>query len=360
MRQDKIFRLLAGVLICSLLLAAGCAQPLQKPAEPEKQLPKAAEEKAVIAPAAEAAKPSAEEVVTVALHFAPNDSATYRLVTEAERGIVIENAPPNGPNMTGGVTGNRTEITFTQQIQSCVDRGNAVANITIKELKYATKVKNNFTVDFDSSREKDKNSSLARLVGQSYTIEITPAGRVSKVIDASKARAAVAGGPGADRTIAMELVDPNAIRDRHSILPLPPPDKNQLRTGDSWSSVKTLAFGMMGAKSYERVYTLKEVEDTRGRQVAVVEMKAIPTSQTPETEDEKKVAKSDFSKMFDNTETFTGRMTVDLTCGHVERYLEEIHSQWVAVEPADQIKDNKEPIILKMSTTLSQSIEKLD
>jgi len=359
MMSNRIFRSLAGVLICSLLLAAGCAQPLQKPAEPEKQLPKAAEEKAVIAPAVEAAKPPAGEVVTVALHFAPNDSATYRLVTEAERGIVIENAPPNGPNMTGSVTGNRTEITFTQQIQSCVDQGNAVANITIKELKYATKVKNNFTVDFDSSREKDKNSSLARLVGQSYTIEITPAGRVSKVIDASEAQAAVAGGAGADRTVAMELLDPNAIRDRHSILPLPPPDKNQLHTGDSWSSVKTLAFGMMGAKSYERVYTLKGVEDTRGRRVAVVEMDAIPSSQTPETEDEK-AAKSNFSKMFDNTETFTGRMTVDLTAGNVERYLEKLHSEWVAVEPADQIKDNKEPLILKMSTTLSQSIEKLD
>jgi len=359
MISDRIFRLLAGVLICSLLLAAGCAQPLQKPAEPEKQLPKAAEEKAVIAPAVEAAKPPAEEVVTVALHFTPNDSATYRLVTEAERGIVIEHAPPNSPNMTGGVTSNRTEITFTQQIQSCVDQGNAVANITIKELKYATKVKNNFTVDFDSSREKDKNSSLARLIGQSYTIEITPAGRVSKVIDASKAQAAVAVGPGADRTVAMELLDPNAIRDRHSILPLPPPDKNQLRTGDSWSSIKALSFGLMGTKSYERVYTLKGVEDTRGRRVAVVEMNAIPSSQTLGTEDEK-AAKSDFSKMFDNTETFTGRMTVDLTCGHVERYLEKLHSEWVAVEPADQIKDNKEPIILKMSTSLSQSIEKLD
>ncbi len=355
MVSNKIFRSLAGALICSLLLAAGCAQPLQKPAESEEQLPKAAEEKAVIAPAIEAEKqlPTAEGAVALALHFTPHDSATYKLVTEAERSIVIENTPPNSPKMKGGVTANRMEMTFTQQIQDCDKQGNAVADITIKELKYSTKVKDNPEVDFDSSREKDKSSSLARLIGQGYTIEITPASKVLRVIDTSKAKAAVAASTEADKAVAMALLDPNAIMDRHAISALPPPDKNKLRTGDNWSSATTLSFGMMGTKSYERVYTLKGVEETDGRRVAVVEMSAVPSSEEGPARDFTK-------KMFDNTETFTGQMTMDLTAGRVEKCLEKLNASWVAVEPANEVKDGKEPIILKMNTMLFQCIEKLD
>jgi len=247
-------------------------------------------------------------------------------------------------------------MTFTQLIQSVDDKGNAVAEITIKALKCLVKVRDNVTLDFDSSREKDQNNPLAKLIGQSYTMEMSPAGQVTKVIDLSKAKAAVKGSSSAHKT-ASALLSADATKQRHSIPAMPSADKNQLRPGDSWSTVRTFDFQMMGFKSYERVYKLKEIKDTDNRQIAVVEMDAMPSAEMAE-ELHKEQATGPFSKMFDNTETYTGKLSLDLTSGKVEECLEKLATEWVAVDPNPN--DDQEPAALKMAALRFYHIKKLD
>ena len=345
--SEKIFHWLGAAVICLLLLIAGCAAPLDKEigkpeVEPEKQTPRA-----------KAAKPA-----ILALKFTVQDSTTYRVTTEAQRGIKWEGSLPNKNIFKGGQTRNRAEITFTQQIQNVDNQGNSTAKITIESVKYLAKTKNETAIDFDSSREQDPNNPLAKLIGQNYTIEITPVGQVSKIIDVSEAQAAIKGSSSVHKT-ALRLLSPDAIKRRHGTLILPAADQNQLRTGDNWSGIKTFSFGLMGPKSYERIYTLKEIEEIENRQIAVVEMDAIPSSEMIE-QLHKEQATKDFSKIFDNTETYTGQLKLDSTSGKVEKYLEKLQSEWVVVEPPPKQESDKEPSVLTMSATRLYILEKID
>jgi hypothetical protein len=364
MVSEKIFSWLSAIAICSLLLSAGCGR--MESAKPkivvEEEKPKVVveEEKPKVVVEEEKPKVVEEEKPTIelALKYTPQDSTTYRFTSLAERGIKWEGSSLNDAAFRGGKTSSTIEITFTQQIQSTDDKGNAVAKITIKSLKHLSIIRDNPAIDFDSSRAKDQNSPLARLIGQSYTIEITPAGRVSKVIDVSQAQEAVKGTSPANKT-ALAMLSSDIIKERHTIPAMPPVDKNQLRTGDNWNRIKTFSFGLMGAKSYERIYTLKEVKDTDNRRIAIIEMKANPTAEMAE-QLHKEQAIGDFSKMFENTETYTGQLTLDLTSGKIEKCLEKLQSEWIAVEPLTGQKEDKEPAVLTMTATRLYLLEKID
>jgi hypothetical protein len=301
--------------------------------------------------------------VKLALKFTPQDSTTYKYIKEATRGIKWEGPKSDDTAFRGGQTSSRSELTFTQLIQSTDDKGNAVEKITIKSLKHLSIIRDNPVIDFDNSREKDQNNPLARLIGQSYTIEITPAGRVSKIIDANQARAAVKGDTATHKTVLAMLSD-NVIRERHTIPAMPAPEKNQLRKDQNWNSIKTFSFGLMGTRSYDRIYTLKEVTNSDNHRFAIVHMTANLTTEKAE-ELHKEKAIGDFSKMFDNTETYTGRLELDLTAGKVEKYIEILQSEWIAVEPMVGQKDEKEeeekePAVLTMTATRLYSLEKTD
>ena len=342
MRQDKIFSWLASAAVCSLLLAAGCAPPGEKITKPEVglQIPK-------VAPA---------ETVTLALKFTPRDSTTYKVTTQREKSVKLEGSQPI-PDFKGGHNVNRVEIIFTQQIQSTDDEGNAITKITIEGLKCSTKIRDNLTLDFDSSREYDQNNPLGKLIGQSYILEISPAGEVIEIIDVSRARAAVRGSSSAHKT-ASALLKPDAIKQRHEITALPATDKKQLRPGDNWSRITNFTFGMMGSKSYEKIYTLKEIKHVDNRKIAVLEMGAIPSSETIELLD-KNQAESNFLEMFDNIETYTGQLKLDLTAGKIEEYVEELETEWIIVDPESK-QEGKEPTALRMTAIRLYSLEKLD
>ena len=105
-KSNKIFALLGGVVICSLLFSAGCAQPVAETPqpdaglptpkivqqetvriEPEKPTPQIAE-KEIVTPVpapAEPEKPSTQaHSATLALKFNKEDLTTYRLIAESE------------------------------------------------------------------------------------------------------------------------------------------------------------------------------------------------------------------------------------------------------------------------------------
>ena len=397
MMSDRISSLIGRAAICLLLLTAGCTRFVREPAEPKTEHEQTAPT-AVVPPAEETTEPEIEpkeqvqevvteapkpkeqvpealvetvqikvetekpvpdaqapETVTLALKFTPQDSTAYKVISEVDRSVTWEGPQQEKPAaFRGGHTGYKAEMTFTQRIQSVDDKGNAVAEIAIKGLKYIAKVRGNVTLDFDSSRENDKGNALAKLIGQSYTIEISPAGQVTKVIDMSKVQAAAKGIVPAHRTA---LVSADAIKQRHSIPAMPNADKSQLRPGDSWSDVKAFEFGMMGSKSYERTYELKGIKDADDRQIAVVEMEAIPSTEMAE-ELHKEQETGPFSKMFDNTETYAGKLSLDLTAGKVQECVEQLVTEWVVVNPNP--KDDQEPAALKMTALRLYHIKKLD
>ncbi len=375
MVSKKIFTCLTAIAICSLLLSAGCTPPaedttiLQVPPEEEKPKVVVEEEKPKVVVEEEKPRVVEEEkpkvveeekpAIELALKYTPQDSTTYKYTAEAQRGIKWEGPLSKESAFQGGITSSRIEMIFTQQIQSTDEKGNAVAKITIKSLKHLSIIRDNPAIDFDSSREKDKINALAKLIGQSYTIEITPAGRVTRVIDANQAQQAVKGASPTTKT-AVAMLTADAITERHTIPAMPAEDKNKLRKGGNWTSLKSFSFGLMGAKTYQRIYTLKDVTDKDNRRIALVEMKADLTTEMAEKLHKEK-AIGDFSKMFENTETYTGRMTVDLNAGKIEKCIETLESEWIAVEPmAGQTDEGKEPAVLTMTANRLYSLEKTD
>ncbi|HUT46359.1 MAG TPA: hypothetical protein VMX36_08735, partial [Sedimentisphaerales bacterium] len=153
------------------------------------------------------------------------------------------------------------------------------------------------------------------------------------------------------------LLSLKAITERHTIPTLPDADKNQLHTGDNWSSIKNFSFDMMGSKSYEKIYTLKEIKDVDNRRIAIARMQAVPSAEYAK-ELHKEQSAAFFANMSDNTETYTGELKLDLTGGKVEEYRENLTTEWVIVDPNP--KENEQPAALIMTAVRSYSIEKID
>jgi hypothetical protein len=344
MSSNRILGCLTVTVIGLCVLAAGCAAPAPAPPTPTPVQPPP--------PPPPPAPP--EQVAALSLKFAPDDSTTYRLLTEGTRSVTYEGTLARDPSLKGGETGDSVEMIFSQRIQSVNDQGNAVAQITIKQLKYLAKVKSDTVVDFDSSRDQDQNNPLAKLIGQSYTIEITPAGQVTRIIDAKEAQAAVKGNATAQR-----LLESDEIKERHAVAALPGAGRNELRTNDHWSSVKTADFGMLGAKAYERIYVLREIKEQNGSRIAAIEMNAIPTAEAAEQLHKEKGADA-FSKMFDNIDEYTGLLDLDLTTGKVQRYVEKLRSEWVIVDPTAKTRTDKSPDALKMTSVSLHSLEMVE
>ncbi len=341
MCKCKIGLVATAIAACALLVTAGCAGPSGETSR-EQNVP-----------------------VTLALKFAPGDSTAYRVIRETNKGVEWKGPESGRPkNFTGGHTTNRIEMAFTQHVQSTDGAGKAVAKITITGLKYLAKIKDQVTLDFDSSREiedpafrgrKDLSSPLGKLIGQSYTIELTASGQVSQVIDAVEARSAVAGESVLNKT-AVNLLSDGSIKELHALPGLPAAGKEQLRRGESWSSIESVSFDLMGAKAYEKIYTLQEVQGSGNRRMAVAKMKAVPSAEmAKELHKEQNTA---FSNMFDNTETFTGDLKLDLTKGQVQQWNETLEAQWFIVDPNP--KDPQEPAALKMTATRLHGIERIE
>ena len=339
MKQNRIFGLATSFVLCVLLLTAGCGKPAAESAqakvEPKEQ----------------------KTPVKLALKFTPAESTSYKVITDIDNSVIWESTDPDKPKgFTGGHTSRKIEMTFTQQIQSTDDKGNAVAKITIKQLKYLTQLKNKTTMDFDNSRRGDEQNPLSKLIGQSYTVQITSSGQVLKLIDANDARAAVAGDSDANETAA-GLLSLEAITQRHTIPALPASDKNQVLTGGNWSSIKSFSFSMMGSKAYEKIYTLKEIKNVNNRRIAIARMEAVPSAEYAR-EQHKQQSPAFLANMSDNTETYTGELKLDLTGGKVEEYRENLTTEWLIVDPNP--KNSTQPAALKMTAVRSYSIEKID
>ena len=113
---------------------------------------------------------------------------------------------------------------------------------------------------------------------------------------------------------------------------------------------------MMGTKSLERVYTLKEVQQDGS--LAVVEMKAIPSAVMAE-EMHKSQAVNPFSKMFDNTESYEGRLELELETGTIREYVEELRTEWIVADP-EAVTGDAEPTALRMAALQLYRLEAVE
>ena len=246
-------------------------------------------------------------------------------------------------------------MVFTQEIQGVDEKGEATAKITIEKLKYTKRIKDSVILNFDSSKKEDANNPMAKIIGQSYTIKITPDGKITKIIAGQmrvkfKSRTT-------ENKAALELFSRQAIIDRHATAALPAKDKNQLQKNDSWRSIKGLEFGLMGPKSYEKIYTVKDIKKEKKSRIAIVEMDTIPTVKTDEKTKDKT---TDYSTTFDNRETYTGKLKLNLTNGKIQEYQEELNLQWVVAEPLEDIETDRAPAVIRMSVIRSYKIEKIN
>ena len=371
MKSEKIFVWQTILVICLLFLFAGCEPAARDIAEAgvetEKQVEKPVEqavekpvEKVVEKPEVKVsveepaeepvAKVSLDKPVALALKFVPGDLTTYKVVVESERSVQFDEPEPNR-------SGSRLEMTYFQRIKSINNKGNASVLITIKDLKFTSIEKNAPLVKFDSSVKGDMHNPMARLIGESYTIELTPSGDVADVTDFAKAQFAIKSASRAGKA-ATALVQKKSIKDRHEIVSLPAADKNQLKPSDNWSKLKSFDFGMMGSKSFERIYKLKEVNQVGNQEEAIVEMEGIPSAET--LKDQREAQRDAFANMADSTDTYTGRLKLDLTTGKVEEFREELVTQWVIVSPDSRPGSGEAPEALIMKSTQLHSLERVD
>ncbi|MGD9110235.1 MAG: hypothetical protein PVG93_04795 [Phycisphaerales bacterium] len=279
---------------------------------------------------------------------------TYKVITDAQRTLRYEGALADDNRFKDGRNVNRVEMTFTQDNQNVNDRGNIVAKITIDDLKVNVVMRNETTFDFDSSREKDMARPLAGLIGLDYTVELSPNGQFVSVVDANKARSAVSGRSDEHKRAQFLLRD-SVIEQRHSFPDISADEVFTAAVGNSWSSIKSFEFPILGKKSYERVYTLKQVEQLDGRSVAVIDMKALPSAGNAE-----ETVSGPLMDMFDNRRAYTGQLKLDLDARMVESYFEELNSEWQFVDPEADTNSDKAPASFRMGAVRSYSIERIN
>jgi hypothetical protein len=339
MKKAKNYGPVAIIVACILLSTLGCAEHRGASAKSEIEVGKTKKQSTDF---------------ELALKFSPHDSTTYKATIETGRQATWEGLPEKKPSsFKGGHSGSKIEVTFDQHIQSIKDNGNAVAKITIKELKYQTQVTDNIVLDFDSTRKDDMKGPLGKLIGKSYTIEITPSGQVSKIIDVNDIVAAVSDGSSAGKT-AFQLLSVNAIKVRHTIPGLPD-ERERLIVGQSWDNAKSFHFDQMGTKSYSKTYTLEEIKNVNNSPIAVIRMNAIPSVEDAKELYEKQTT---LPFPFDSTETYSGQTKLNLAEGKVEQCSENLLIEWIIIDPSS--KTNEMPDAIKMSALQNYSIERID
>jgi hypothetical protein len=294
-------------------------------------------------PEADTARSGLGPKADLLLTFSAGDSTMYKVAVKGIKDFKFEQ--PSLGKSKEEQTGSDIELKFLQEIESVDNNGNGIAKITIKGLKYLVKNKSGVVFDYDS--ESGKKHYLSKLLGKSYKIKLDRNGGV-KVVNAAAIRRV-----STEKIVKNFLSDPRIAR-RHEILSLPKSGQSTLKQGGSWSRIKASPPGLLSPKTFEKVYTLRDVSKNN---IATVKMEAIPTNKVPEETPTGDQGMGVFAKMFDSEENFTGQMVLDLNTGKVQKYNEELAASYVAAEsPREQIA-GKGPDILTMGFTHAVSLE---
>ncbi len=279
--------------------------------------------------------------------------STYKAVDLYRKDYLFDQ--PSGDKQTIKNTEMSTEVTYDQVTKGIDTEGNVTADITIKSLKYLNSDSEGMNIDYDSSRDTDARSAFARLIGQTYTIKISPSFEVLEISNVESARDAIEGGR--ESRFAEGFVSDKSIQRRHEVFSLPDKDKKTLKVGDSWSRIIPSPAGVLIPKNYEKIYT---VEKITGSGLTLIKMNATPTSKKLETQSKQSDALEMFRNFFDSEDDFTGRLLINTETGKVYEYNESLKSKYTAAEfPRGEPKP-EQPDVLNLSFTEIHSIGLVD
>ncbi|MDD5133848.1 MAG: hypothetical protein PHP01_00375 [Phycisphaerae bacterium] len=290
------------------------------------------------------------------LNLSPQSQTTYRVITETGKDYAF--VQPSIDKTKKQHSGSRVEMVFTQKIEAVNAKGDATADITIKELKYQSGSAKEEAFAFDSTTESGKDSPLSALIGRSYKIKISPDGQVEP-LDVQAVRSTIKAGSPAGK-IADKLFSNSEIKTRHQVLALVDAGKSIKNKGDKWISIASASEGMLIPKSFEKVYTVDGVKTQGSDKIATVSMLALPSSKRAEDMPKEEPQVSFFSKMFDEKSNYTGQMVINLTNGQIISYQEILKAEWFAAESPEEQKTDKGPDNLTMGFMSLYSIEKVD
>lgn len=362
MTKNGIFRGLVITGICCGVFAWGCEKQAQTSqtqtcqVQAGKEQTNQPESKPVVKPQAQASQAESQPVVKpqaqmdgrvkIALKSTVGQVDKYKIITDVRRTTKWQGPVPEGKTFDEGFSEERVEMAVTRRIQTVDANGVAAARVSIDGLKCFYTSKGQTTVDFDSTKSSDSNDPLMKLVGQDYVIEVNPQ-NVATLVESVKNIAK------SDK-IGAALVSPDSVIERHSTMQLPKEGHEMLKPGDKWSSIKTFMFGKMGLKSYEKIYTFKELRNN-GREIAVIDMDAIPSTEIEPKYADRKVDESVLRK-FDSKESYAGAGEFDVQTGRIESYHENLKATWTAALPTKQ-NEASGPVVLDMTEECGYSIE---
>ena len=345
MCPEKILRkvLIVNFAIAFVFTLVSCGP--RKPEKPTGVEPSKPEIKVTQPPEIKGTKPpevSVPKEVVLLLKFTKGQSDTYKSIMETQRSGTFTGAITIDVQFKNATSGTRAEMIFQQQIEDVDSAQNATIKVTVKSLKYLSKTKDVITLDFDSSDTNKSSNPLIRLIGQSYTITMSPRGEVKGVNAGPDIRQAAAG-----NTAAITLISENIIRKRHQIPPIVDSNSRSLKLADKWSAVQSLSISPLPA-TIEKFYTLRSIEQKNGARTAIVDITAIPA-----TVQEGVSITSPLTKMFDSSNSITGLMELDLDGGKIKLYSEKTVSE-------STVADTKTDSTVKMTAMELTSLEKLD
>ncbi|MCD4830270.1 MAG: hypothetical protein K8R02_00510 [Anaerohalosphaeraceae bacterium] len=290
--------------------------------------------------------------VDMTMNLAPQSETVYKVVKTSVKDY--EFIQPGLNKELKKKTLNTAEITFAQNVTGIEENGNAAVDITIKAIKVVSSDPKGTTIDFDSTRAEDGSKPLSEFVGRSYKIEISKSGVVTAK-DISAVQNVLKGG--LEKRIAARLFKKEEIQKRHQVMALMSAKQGSYAKGDSWSVLAASPPGMLKSKSYEKVYTVEQLNQQGDNKIAVINMKALPSSKRAPNVSSGQSGMGFLANMFDEQDDYTGRMEINLTTGQIQKYYETLEAQWVAIEQAGTQKNDKGPDQLTMGLTSSYSIE---
>jgi len=292
----------------------------------------------------------------VALQFTPESTASYEVTTEVTKDFRFEQ--PTMDKLREEQTKTLIRVGYTQTVTDVDDQGVANCAVTIDRLSVYMTNKNEERLVFDSANEADRGNPLMRLIGQRYTVRISPKGKVVGFDSQAAQKAVTAGFEG---RLAERLVNEEGLRERHQIPALWGINVDSVAVKKSWRQVEPSPPGLLSPKSFEKVYTLKGIETQNGRNVAVIEMNAMESAEPAPDQGQISAAAGMgfFARMFDSQDDYTGKLLLDMENGDVLEYDETLISTYLAQEMPSNAPEGAAPDTLIMRFTHRISMKQL-
>lgn len=292
----------------------------------------------------------------VSLQFTPNTTASYEVTTEVTKDFRFEQ--PTVDKLREEQTQTLIRMGFTQTVTDVDSQGVATCDVRIDSLAITMTNKNEERLVFDSTNEAHRTNPLMKLIGQHYTVQMSPDGKVVG-FDSEAAKKAVT--TGVEGQVAKRLLEEVGIRERHEIPAIWDIVGLTVASKKTWKQVVPSPPGALEPKSYEKVYTLKGIETKNGHSVAVIEMKAMESAEpAPGQTQSAASGMGFFAKMFDSQDDYTGKLLLDLSSGEVLEYNETLVSTYLAKDTPANAPPAAEPDTLTMRFTHRIAMKKLN